>query len=354
MHARVRVVTALLRLLLLLSAWVLSASACARVEAPAPPPLGAEAKELRAPPNDAPPPTLLAPSPPASPSSSALPSASGVRCVRDDAFPSPWALPEASAAAEVELRPGSREILVVGDSGRHGAAMAWSRASGTRPLVLPLDDKASDDLEGMAWQGDRAGGHLETLTSSGAVRRFVPDGRGGLRADGEAYAIGPPPVSCPDLHAINCGKNWEGLCLRSPAAAATPGTPCVGYAASKSDTALYCVVRDAAGRLAIDPARPPRVLELGRFSRREGVLSDCAFGAPGGPAEDVLLVTTNLFGGSQTYAVDEATGRVSALDVVATPSNEAIAVDHEGAFYAFLDDNGDTSVARRFACQGWR
>jgi hypothetical protein len=273
----------------------------------------------------------------------------GFKCTRDATFPSPWALPEASAAAEVELRPEVHEILVVGDSGRKGAAMAWSRAGGTRALVLPLDDKASDDLEGMAWQADPTGGRLYTLTSSGAVQRFVPDGAGGLRADGDAYRIGPPPISCADLRGINCGKNWEGLCLRSSATRAR----CAGYAASKKETALYCVVRDDAGRLAVDPQRPPVILGLERLTAREGVLSDCAFGAPGGPAEDVLLVTTNFFGGSQTYAVDEATGRASPLEVASTGSNEAIAVDHDGAFYAFLDDNGETSVAVRSVCQGW-
>jgi hypothetical protein len=272
-----------------------------------------------------------------------------VKCTRDDTFPSPWKLPEASAAAEVELRPGVREILVIGDSDRKGAAMAWSRAGGTRPLVLPLDDKASDDLEGMAWQKDPSGAHLHTLTSSGAVRTFVPDGKGGLRADGEMYRIGTPPISCADLHGVNCGKNWEGLCLRSPAARAR----CAGYAASKTETALYCVLRDDTGHLSVDPQRLPMVLALGRLTNREGVLSDCAFGAPGGPAEDVLLVTTNVFGGSQTYVVDEATGRASPLDVTATLSNEAIAVDREGALYAFLDDNGETSGATRFVCHGW-
>jgi hypothetical protein len=272
-----------------------------------------------------------------------------VKCTPDDTFPSPWNLPEASAAAEVELRPGVREILSIGDSGRNGAAMAWSRAGGTRSLVLPLDDKASDDLEGMAWQKDPSSARLDTLTSSGAVRAFVPDGKGGLRADGETYRIGAPPLSCADLHGVNCGKNWEGLCLRSPSARAR----CAGYAASKTETALYCVLRDDAGRLSIDPQRPPMVLALPRLTNREGVLSDCAFGAPGGPAEDVLLVTTNVFGGSQTYLVDQATGRTSPLDVQGTLSNEAIAVDRDGAYYAFLDDNGETSVATRFACLGW-
>jgi len=274
----------------------------------------------------------------------------GVKCTRDPTFPSPWALPEASAAAEVELRRGTPELLVVADSGRKGAAMAWSPGKPPRGLVLPLDDRASDDLEGMAWTGAPGGGHLDTLTSSGAVRRFVPDGAGGLKADGEAYRIGPAPLSCADLHGVNCGKDWEGLCLRSPSAHAR----CAGYAASKKETALYCVVRDDAGRLAVDTQRPPVVLALERWTTREGVLSDCAFGAPGGPAEDVLLVTTNVFGGSQTYVVDEATGRATSLEVQATASNEAIAVDREGALYVFLDDNGEISVATRWTCEGWR
>jgi hypothetical protein len=272
-----------------------------------------------------------------------------VTCKADDTFPSPWNLPEASAAAEVELRPGVREILAIADSGRKGAAMAWSRAGGTRALVLPLDDKASDDLEGMAWQKDPTGARLYTLTSSGAVREFVPDGAGAVRAGGESYRIGAPPASCPDLHGVNCGKNWEGLCLRNPAARAR----CAGYAASKAETALYCVLRDADGHLAIDPLRLPMVLTLSRLTNREGVLSDCAFGAPGGPAEDVLLVTTNVYGGSQTYVVDESTGQVTPLDAPGTLSNEAVAVDHDGALYVMLDDNGEKSVATRFACTGW-
>lgn len=268
-----------------------------------------------------------------------------VRCTRDETFPSPWRLPEASAAAQVELRPGVREILVVGDSGRHGIAMAWSAASGTRSLVLPLDGAASDDTEGIAWLS----GQLYVLTSSGAVRQFVPDAAGGLRRTGGTYRIGPPPLSCRDLAGVNCGKNWEGLCLRPTTARAR----CAGYAASKKEGALYCLDRDADGRLSIDLARPPIVLSLAHLPGKQGILSDCAFGAAGGPAEDVLLVTTNVFGGSATYVVDEATGRASPLDVATTLSNEAIAVDRDGALYAFMDDNGETSMATRFTCSGW-
>jgi hypothetical protein len=269
-----------------------------------------------------------------------------IACKRDDSFPSPWNVPEASGAAEVELRRGTKEILVVSDSGRHGAAMAWSASGGTRALTLAVDPSASDDFEGMAWV---APGRLYTLTSSGAVRTYVPDGSGGLRADGPTYPIGSPPLSCSDLHVVNCGKNYEGLCLR-PAGAAGK---CAGYAASKQETALYCVNRDASGRLSIDAATPALHLDLARFTTREGVLSDCAFGAEGGPAQNVLLVTTNVFGGSSTYVVDEATGRATSLDLVTTPTNEAIAVDHDGAFYAFMDDNGEKSLALRFTCSGW-
>lgn len=159
-----------------------------------------------------------------------------LRCTVDATFPSPWNVPEASAAAEVQLVPGRREILVVSDSGRKGAAVAWAPGSADppRPLVLPLDPGASDDLEGMAWVpgrgGEESSGRLYTLTSSGAVQVYAPDGRGGLRPTEAMVRLGPPPLSCPDLHDINCGKNWEGLCLRARPEPAR----CAGYAASKA------------------------------------------------------------------------------------------------------------------------
>ena len=293
-------------------------------------------------------------------SAAAPPSPFGPRCVRDATFPSPWQTPEASAAAQVELRPGLKEILVVGDSGNHGAAMAWSARSGMRSLTLPLDDSASDDLEGMAWVPEARGGRLYTLTSSGAVRRFVSDGAGGLRRDASAYRIGDLPLSCADLRDINCGKDWEGLCLRRVRRGASHEA-CAGYAASKKETALYCVVADDRGRLSIDASRPPMKLDLRhlpqslqrRLPGGDGVLSDCAFGATPGPAEDVLLVTTNIYGTSFTYVVDEEAGAATPLDLVSTPSNEALAVDSSGALYAFMDSNGPASPAARFVCTGW-
>ena len=49
---------------------------------------------------------------------------SPVKCKPDPKFPGSFDIPEASAATEVELRPGQRELLVVSDSGHRGHAMA--------------------------------------------------------------------------------------------------------------------------------------------------------------------------------------------------------------------------------------
>jgi hypothetical protein len=272
-----------------------------------------------------------------------------VKCARDESFPTLWHVSEASAAAEVELSPGARELLVVSDSGNHGEAMLWGIPRGPfRPIRLPLDPGASDDLEGAAWTG----GHLYTLTSSGAVRRFSPDGKGGLARDRDAYPLGPAPAVCAALTDANCGNNYEGLCLRPFPTTAR----CAGYAASKTTGKLHCLVFDpppgplpGAGRLRLDPIKPPLQLDVRRHA-----LSDCAFGAAGGPAQGTLLVTTNVYGGSTTYLVDEATGALSALDVPGLLNNEAVAVDRDGTLYQLMDSNTDSSLASRMTCEGWR
>jgi hypothetical protein len=263
-----------------------------------------------------------------------------VQCTADPAFPVSWDLPEASAAAEVELTPGVRELIVLADSGHNGDAMLWRIPRGPlRTLKLSLDPSASDDLEGAAWRG----GHLYTLTSSGGVRRFSPDSKGGLLRDQDAYALGARPASCPSLADGNCGRNYEGLCLRG---ASLPGL-CAGYAASKTSGTLYCLAF-LGDRLAIDQGRPPLKLDL-----QNKALSDCAFGAEGGPAQGTLLVTTNVYGGAATYIVGEADGALHPIDVQGTLTNEAIAVDKDGSLYQFMDDNHDTSPAIRTTCTGW-
>lgn len=266
---------------------------------------------------------------------------SGFACTADATFPGTLPVPEASAATEVALRAGVRELLVVGDSGRGGAALAIEIPSGAlRSLTLPLDAVASDDLEGMAWRN----GKLYTLTSSGAVRRFTPDGSGGLTRDQDAYPLGAVPYACADLTAVNCGKNYEGLCLRAPAST----NPCVGYAASKAEGKLYCLGVDGTGHLAITTSTPP--LSLGLPADQ---LSDCAFGAAGGAAEGVLAVTTNVFGLSRTYRVDEATGGLTKLPIASLLNVEATAIDHDGTLYVFDDNNGATSSGAKATCTGW-
>ncbi len=266
--------------------------------------------------------------------------ASTVKCAADPGFPGSFAIPEASGAAEVELTPGVREMLVIADSGHDGAVMLWKIPAGPpRFLKLALGPSVSDDLEGVAWRDH----HLFTLTSGGAVRRFSPDGKGGLARDGEAYAIGPEPYVCPSLALGNCGKNYEGLCLRAP------GTTdrCTGYAASKKEGALYCLVFRGE-KLEIDALKPPIKLGL-----EKNALSDCAFGAAGGPGEKTLVVTTNIYGGSSSYVVSEGAGTRTLLDVPVLPTNEGIAIDKDGALYQFMDANNDTSLASRHTCLGW-
>jgi hypothetical protein len=266
----------------------------------------------------------------------------GVRCAPDPAYPTVWQLAEASAAVEIEPRPGERAILALADSDNHGEGMIWPIAppGPLRAVKLELDGHASDDIEGAAWRD----GHLYTLTSSGGVRRYTPGRDGDLREDRGAYPIGPPAYLCGSLFDGNCGKDFEGLCLR-PSSKKAPH--CAGYAASRADGALFCVVvrGDA---LAIDPLLPPLTLAVPHHA-----LSDCAFGSAGGPAEDALVVTTNVYGGSATYLVDEATGALSAIDVPGTLNNEAVAVDRSGALYQFMDGNTSVSPSARATCSGW-
>lgn len=264
-------------------------------------------------------------------------------CTGDGSFPSLIQVPEASSSAEVELLPGVREMLVLSDSGNNGAALLIALGSGgggTRKIKLSLDAPGGDDVEGSAWRG----GKLYTLTSSGAVRRFTPDGTGSLVRDQDAYAIGAEPYACADLTAVNCGKNYEGLCLR---AANAPGA-CAGYAASKAEGKLYCVTIDAQGKLGVDANAAPITLSIPKDS-----LSDCAFGAEGGNATGALVVATNVYNGNKAYRVDEATGSLTDLPTATQINTESIAVDRDGALYVFDDNSQALSMAARTACQNW-
>lgn len=263
-------------------------------------------------------------------------------------FPATVSVKEASGSAEVELTAGVREILVVADSGNNGAALLVAIPSGTtRAITLPIDDlPAADDTEGIAWYG----GKLYAITSSGGVRRFAPNGSGGLVRDQDLYALGASPYACEDLTGVNCGKNYEGLCLRS---GTVPANGCVGYAASKAEGKLYCVTVDANGRLHASTTVPPLALGLSPIPDQ---LSDCAFGTAGGPGEEALVIATNVFNGSKTYRVNETTGATTELPMKSLLNTESIAIDKDGSLYVFDDHPlglGTTSNAAKMTCQNW-
>jgi hypothetical protein len=268
--------------------------------------------------------------------------AGGPHCTADPTFPSVLSVPEASAAAEVMLRPGVSELLVISDSENHGKALAYTLPSGpARALSLPLDPKVSDDTEGMAWYR----GHVYLLASTGYVERFTPDGKGGLTRDGDAYGLGGSPYTSHGIYLLGTPPDFEGLCLRSPKA--RPGARCAGYAASRAYGWLVCL-QWSGEKLRVDSDRPRIALDL-----KKHTLSDCAFGDEDGPARDVLLVATNIFGGSNAYRVDEETGALTSLAIDGTPNDEAIAVDHDGRLYRLMDANSATSPATRATCTGW-
>jgi hypothetical protein len=300
--------------------------------------------------------------PRASSSSAVLPAESGqsvdgavsIHCKTDPSFPSPLDVPEASSATEVELRKGTRELLVVSDSDRKGAALAYALPSGpARKLTLPLDPRVSDDVEGIAWWA----GHLYAIVSTGYIERFTPagsdagdgkdardaHGAGELARDVDAYALGPAPFVAGWATPSDYPPDFEGLCLRPPASAAR----CAGYAASRAYGWLFCLVFDGE-RLRVSPDHPRLALNVPSKS-----LSDCAFGAADGPARDTLLVATNIRGGSTVYRVSEESGALTPIDVEGTLNDEAIAVDDEGRLYQLMDGNSAQSPAVRAACSGW-
>jgi hypothetical protein len=286
-----------------------------------------------------------APPPPSAPGpiDSGAP-ATSLACTTDATFPPRLDIPEASGAVEVELRKGVRELLVVSDSGRKGAALAYALPDGpARELRLPLDPSVTDDTEGLAWRGH----YLYALVSTGYVQRFSPTASGELVRDGAAYALGAPPYSSPNAkETLEQPPDFEGLCLRGKPGASP--SPCDGYAASRAYGWLVCLVFDG-DRLKVHPVHPRLTLDVKKRS-----LSDCAFGTAGGPAEDVLLVTTNLRGGSTVSRVDEATGALSPIDVEGTLNNEAIVVDREGRLYQLADSQeGPSSPTLRASCTGW-
>jgi hypothetical protein len=249
-------------------------------------------------------------------------------------------VPEASGAAWLDGK-----LVVVSDSGNHGAYGIVDPETGTtvEQGTLPLGP-STDDLEGL----DARDGVLYGITSPGWILTWKRTATGFELADGP-YALGPvdlPPKSgvgdkppkdpgmvC-DANIANCGRNYEGLCLRPRGAAGD----CTGYALSKADGHLYCLTEHE-GRLAIHKDRAIAV-------DRPGVVADCAF-APDG----TLWAGNNLFGMSQVFRVDEAHATVASIGPLGTGFPEVLAVRGD-VIFRMSDTGGSPSLMAKFRCTG--
>jgi outer membrane protein assembly factor BamB len=141
-----------------------------------------------------------------------------------------------------------------------------------------------------------------------------------------------------NAHVVNCGRNYEGLCL---APAPRPGAACVGFAASKADGHLYCLT-EAAGKLVVHHDRAIAIT-------RPGALADCAFGDDG-----TLWVGDNLFDLGRVYRVthweDPAHAEVEPVGVLSVGFPETIAVRGD-VVYRMSDLGGAPSLMARFRCR---
>ena len=96
-------------------------------------------------------------------------SAGSVSCTKDSSFSSLLQLAEASSAAEVELIPGVRELLVLSDSGNNGAALLITLGSGKQIRIEFYPEDAPKTVE-----------NFVTLAKKGfynglSFHRVVPD-----------------------------------------------------------------------------------------------------------------------------------------------------------------------------------
>jgi hypothetical protein len=249
-------------------------------------------------------------------------------------------VPEASGAAYFE-EGGRGYVLVVSDSGGDGeAGLLDLTTTGWTPLVLPLDELAGDDVEGLAVSPD--GARIVGITSSGYLREWRRDGLGfALEAESRPVSRDHAFV-CRPADRTNCARNFEGLCLH-PAPETLRGD-CVGFAASKAEGRLYCL-RNVEGRLELAPEHSIGVTGPER-------LSGCDF-SPVPPYE--LLTVGNAFDFGRVRVVAGYDGPAEDAQVLATELAgpgfpEAIAVVPEGVLL-FSDIGVRPSRVRYFRCQ---
>jgi len=247
-------------------------------------------------------------------------------------------VPEASGAVWVEASFGlPAHVLVVGDSGTHGAFAIIDADSGAGLAKgrLPLDGRSSDDIEGLSRSGDV----YYALTSGGYMRHFKRTAAAKFELTAPSYPLGG--VTCSSPHKTNCGHDFEGLCLADPA----PPGGCAGFAAAKHDAELICLARGDSGRLRPDASQVIHVA----IPR---ALSDCAMSPPGD--EQTLYAATNMFGGNALYQVggwrDPAHAQVEHLAGAGIGFIEAVAVAPGGIVYRFSDTATQTSGMGKYSC----
>jgi hypothetical protein len=206
--------------------------------------------------------------------------------------------------------------------------------------VSPLGG-GGDDLEGLAIFR----GRLAAISSAGWIREYERAAAGFTLVAGP-YPLGP--IDLPDKKLepgatgmvcnekkVNCGRNYEGICL-----ATRPNGRCLGFAASKADGHLYCLIeRD--GKLAIDGAVSIEIA-------KPGVLADCAISDDG-----VLLVGANIFEFGRVYRVDSwgdpANAKLEAIEGVAIGNSETIAIRGD-VVYRMSDNSGSPSLLAKYRC----
>lgn len=229
---------------------------------------------------------------------------------------------EASGAAWLA---GPGRLLVVSDSGHDGAYVEVDAAGEVQARGrLPLGT-SGDDVEGLALDGDRVWG----LTSSGQLLAWQ---RG---ADGYALVDGGPLDATCGPTTVNCGANYEGLCL-SP----TPlADGCDGYAAAKATGALVCLHRDGRGwKLAAARAYPVT---------GKGKLADCAIAADG-----TVWTGDNGFGlgAVRQWGIGADGPTLLGEDRLGLGFPEVLAFGPDHTLYRFSDLGGAPSLATAFRC----
>ncbi len=240
-------------------------------------------------------------------------------------------LPVAEASGAVWLSRDGGVVMVIGDSGHHGAFVIVDDDDG-RVLEqgkLPLGGPG-DDLEGLAAEGPD-GEMVWAITSSGYVRGWQHKSGSGFRLAVAAHRIDEDDDCAVD--SFNCGRNYEGLCL---APAGGSGGGCAGYAVAKADGDLVCLVRDGEGWRA-DRAR---TIDLG--TRDATAACDIT-------ADGAVWTGDNLFGGTVVRQV--AGGKLVASAPLGEGFPEAMAIAPGGIVFRFSDVGGSSpSRAAKYRC----